>query len=108
MRSIASRSHRRMSVATWSLRLRPVCRRLPASPTSAVRRFSMFRCTSSSSRFQANSPRSISPAICAMPRSISTRSCAPMMPWRASIFACASEPRISWAAMRWSKSTLAV
>jgi hypothetical protein len=38
-----------MSVATWSLRLRPVCRRLPASPTSAVRRFSMLRWTSSSS-----------------------------------------------------------
>jgi hypothetical protein len=39
MVSMASRSHRRMSVATWSLRLRPVCRRLPASPTRAVRRF---------------------------------------------------------------------
>jgi hypothetical protein len=52
-----------MSVATWSLRLRPVCRRLPASPTRAVRRFSMFRWTSSSSRFQLNSPRSISPNL---------------------------------------------
>ena len=34
--SIAWRRYRRTSVATWSLRERPVCRRLPASPTSAV------------------------------------------------------------------------
>ena len=47
---MASRSHSRMSVATWSLRERPVCRRLPASPTSAVSRASMLRCTSSRSR----------------------------------------------------------
>jgi hypothetical protein len=32
--SISPRSHSRTSVATWSLRLRPVCSRLPASPTS--------------------------------------------------------------------------
>ena len=38
-----------MSVATWSLRERAVCRRLPASPTSAVSRRSMLRCTSSRS-----------------------------------------------------------
>ena len=38
----------------------PVCSRLPASPTSAVSRFSMLRCTSSRSRDHANSPRSIS------------------------------------------------
>ncbi len=49
MSSIAARRYRRMSVATWSLRERPVCSRLPASPTSSVRRFSMFRCTSSRS-----------------------------------------------------------
>jgi hypothetical protein len=60
MSSIASRSHRRMSVATWSLRERPVCRRLPASPTSAVRRFSMLRCTSSSASFHSKAPDSIS------------------------------------------------
>ncbi len=54
IRSISPRSHRRTSVATWSLRLRPVCRRLPASPTSAVRRASMFRCTSSRSSFHSN------------------------------------------------------
>ena len=49
-----------MSVATWSLRERPVCRRLPASPTSAVRRFSMLRCTSSRSSDHSNLPDSIS------------------------------------------------
>ena len=37
MASISSRSHRRTSVATWSLRERPVCSRLPASPASAIR-----------------------------------------------------------------------
>ena len=31
-----------------------------------------------------------------------------MMPWRASILAWASEPRMSWRAMRLSKKTLAV
>ena len=46
--SISPRSHSRTSVATWSLRERPVCSRLPASPTSCVSRASMLRCTSSS------------------------------------------------------------
>ena len=63
MASISPRSHRRTSVATWSLRLRPVCRRLPASPTSCVRRASMFRCTSSRSSFHSNWPASISGRI---------------------------------------------
>jgi hypothetical protein len=44
----------------------------------------------------------------AMPRSMSARSAAPMMPCLASIRACASEPRMSWRHMRWSKSTEAV
>ncbi len=49
IRSISSRSQRRTSVATWSLRERPVCRRLPASPASSIRRASMLRWTSSRS-----------------------------------------------------------
>jgi hypothetical protein len=56
MTSISDTSHRRTSVATWSLRLRPVCRRLPASPTSWVSRASMFRCTSSRSSFHSKAP----------------------------------------------------
>ena len=49
--SISPRSHRRTSVATWSLRLRPVCRRLPAMPTSSVVARPTLRCTSSRSSF---------------------------------------------------------
>jgi hypothetical protein len=45
---------------------------------------------------------------CAMPRSMSARSAALMMPCLASIRAWASEPRMSWRHMRWSKSTEAV
>ncbi|CFU00382.1 Uncharacterised protein [Bordetella pertussis] len=97
-----------MSVATWSLRERPVCRRLPASPTSSTRRFSMFRCTSSRSSSHWNEPASISERICCMPRWMSARSWAEMMPCAASMSACASEPRMSWRAMRLSKSTEAV
>ena len=55
--SIAARRYSRMSVATWSLRERAVCRRLPASPTSSVRRRSMLRCTSSRSIDQAKRAR---------------------------------------------------
>ena len=74
--SISPRSHSRTSVATWSLRERPVCSRLPASPTSCVSRASMFRCTSSRSSFHSKRPASISCAICAMPRSIAAWSSA--------------------------------
>ena len=72
--SISARSQSRRSVATWSLRERPVCSRLPASPTSAVRRFSTLKWTSSRSRDQGNSPRAISPRIVFIPRSIAARS----------------------------------
>jgi hypothetical protein len=46
--------------------------------------------------------------IVAMPCSIAARSSAPMMPWRASMRACASEARISCRHMRRSKKTEAV
>ena len=48
MSSSASRSQSRTAVATWSLRDRPVCRRLPASPIRSVSTDSTFMCTSSS------------------------------------------------------------
>ena len=38
----SARSHRRISVATWSLRERPVCSFLPATPISSVSAASMF------------------------------------------------------------------
>src|SRR3989344_2557644 len=105
IRSISPRSHKRTSVATWSLRLRPVCRRLPASPTSWVRRASMFRCTSSRSSFHSKAPDSISCVICAMPRWMEAWSEAEMMPCAASISACARLPAISACHRRLSKKT---
>ncbi len=106
--SIASRSQSRRSVATWSLRERAVCRRLPASPARAISRFSMLRWTSSKSRDQTNAPRSISPWIVVRPPSMAARSAADNTPTAASIRACASEPAMSAAASRRSKSTEAV
>ena len=103
--SISPRSHRRRSVATWSLRDRPVCRRLPASPTSAVSRFSMLRCTSSSAIDQAKRPARMSARISVRPRSIAARSSREITPFAASIRACASDPSMSASASRRSKPT---
>ena len=72
--SIASRSHRRTSVATWSLRERAVCSRLPASPTSSVRRRSMLRCTSSRSSDHCELPGADLVADLRQPRSMAVRS----------------------------------
>jgi hypothetical protein len=97
-----------MSVATWSLRERPVCRRLPASPTSSVRRRSMLRCTSSSSIDQGKPPARISAdlrhaaldILQILLRQHADRAC--------SMRACASEPWMSNSASRRSNSTEAV
>ena len=95
MSSIASRSHRRTSVATWSLRERAVCRRLPASPTSAVSRRSILRCTSSCSSDHSNCrcgfPRGSAPGRFRSPRGRRAENAA----LRASMRACASEPSMS-------------
>src|SRR3990172_8695165 len=96
--SISSRSHSRTSVATWSLRERAVCRRLPASPTSAIRRRSMLRCTSSASSDQAMRPARISRRTRASPRSIAARSLREMMARSASMRAGASDASRSWRA----------
>jgi hypothetical protein len=82
---------------------RPVCRRLPASPTSAVRRFSMLRCTSSRSSDQSN---------CRLDFALRSAPCRARcrpgrrrddaLAWPASD-AWASEPRMSCRHMRWSK-----
>ena len=62
-------SHRCRSVATWSLRLRPVWSLPPAGPTSSVRRRSTALWTSSSPSAKANLPDSSSPATWARPSS---------------------------------------
>ena len=48
-RSIASRTQSRRSVATWSLRLRPVCSLRPTSPRRSISARSMCMWMSSSS-----------------------------------------------------------
>ena len=53
-------ANRRVSVATWSLRLRPVCRRAPASPTRSMSARSTAMWMSSSFTSKANSPASMS------------------------------------------------
>ena len=60
----SSLHHSRRSVATWSLRLRPVWRRAPAGPASSVTRRSMAVCTSSSVGAKANVPADSSAATC--------------------------------------------
>ena len=57
-RPAASRANRRKVVATWSLRLRAVCRRAPTSPQSSVTRRSIAMWMSSSSAARTNAPRS--------------------------------------------------
>ncbi len=54
------RHHRRRSVATWSLRLRPVCSLAPTSPASSVTRRSMAVCTSSSPAAKTKRPSATS------------------------------------------------
>ena len=106
--SVSSRSHRRISVATWSLRLRPVCSFLPTAPTISVRRDSTFICTSSSAIDQLNSPASISRSTCCRPSIIVATSSALKISHSLSMVACAIEPWISCRAKRWSKPTEAV
>src|SRR5690606_608759 len=108
MVSISSRSHRRMSVATWSLRLRPVCSFLPVMPMRSVRRASMFMCTSSRSTRQSNWPASISAWMSLSPAMIASRSSAFSTPACSSMVAWAIEPMMSWRYRRLSKSTEAV
>ena len=106
--SVVARNHKRTSVATWSLRLLPVCKRLPASPILSVRRFSMFKCTSSKSSNHSNLPALISAKISPKPDSIAITSVCAIMPCAPSMRACAIEPAISNSAKRLSKLTEAV
>jgi hypothetical protein len=85
----------------------PVCRRLPASPTSAVRRASMFRWTSRG-RAAIRTRRSRSPADLREAALDRARSSAETMPCAASISACARLPAMSARQSRRSNPTLAV
>ena len=85
----------RVSVATWSLRERPVCRRLPASPMRRVSSPSIAMWMSSSSMRNGNVPASISPSISVSPLTMSSQSPWEMIPCLASMRACAMEPAIS-------------
>jgi hypothetical protein len=66
--SQASRAQRRRSVATWSLRERPVCSFAPTSPSRAVRAASTFMCTSSFAASHTKVPARTSSRICPEPR----------------------------------------
>ena len=94
-----------MSVATWSLRERPVCRRAPGVPMSAVRAFSTAMWTSSSFTSQAKAPFEIWPEIFSRPASIAAASSFEIMPCLASILACAREPLMSSCAIALSSSS---
>ena len=66
-------------------------------------RLSTFMCTSSSAREKANRPASISSSTRSRPALIFLASSLEMMPWAASIAACAFEARMSWGARALSK-----
>ena len=90
----------RTPVATWSLRERPVCRRLPASPIRSVSTDSTFMCTSSSDTRHSKAPASMSARMASSPETMASRSASLSTPTSASIVACAIEPRMSCFANR--------
>src|SRR5271157_4818428 len=102
--SIASRTQRRKSTATWSLRERAVCSLPATGPTMSASRLSTFIWMSSSAREKGNFPASISPLTSARPLAMASASAASTIPWRASMATWAREPAISWAASLRSKS----
>jgi hypothetical protein len=102
---MASRTQRRKSVATWSLRERAVWSRPAAVPMASFSRLSTFMCTSSSARENSKLPAEICVAMSSRPLRISWASALVMMPASASIVACALEARMSWGASALSKPT---
>ena len=99
---ISSRSHNRMSSATWSLRDRPVCSFAPAG-VRRVNSASMFMWTSSSSGFHWNLPASISRPIASRPFTMARNSALVSTPIFCNIVAWAIEPRMSCCHSRQSK-----
>ena len=92
-----------MSTATWSLRLRAVCSRLPTSPRRLVSSCSTNICMSSAVMSISSLPLWISSFICSSSPTIALPSASLIMPLAASMAACALLPSISWAYMRLSK-----
>ena len=91
-RSARSRTNSARSVATWSLRERPVWSLPPTGPTISVSRRSTAMWMSSSSSRKSNSPASSSAATASRPRSSSASSSASSTPARSSPAACTREP----------------
>ncbi len=104
----ASRVHSRMSVATWSLRLRPVWSLPPTSPTSSTSALSTFMWTSSRSSLQAIFPARMVSRTFSRPARIARASSSETTPTFASMVTWAREPSMSCSASRWSTSTLAL
>src|SRR5260221_1520542 len=106
--SISARSHRRMSGATWSLRERAVCSRLPASPASSVSRYSILEWTSSRSSDHSKRPARTSSRMRARTASMAATSAAARMRQVPSMRAWATDPWMSTSASRRSKETEAL
>ena len=88
-------------MATWSLRLRPVCSRAPAAPMRSVSTRSIAMWTSSSARSQRERAGARSRGRSAeSPASMASASASVMTPCLASMRACAIEPRMSSAHRR--------
>ena len=102
-RSIARRVQRRRSVATWSLRERPVWSRPATGPTRSARADSRLRWTSSRAGSQVKRSAATSSASDSSPVT-SSSTCSPVSsPARPSPRTCAIEPEMSSAAS--SRST---
>src|SRR5690606_2734219 len=102
------RAHRRRSVATWSLRLRPVWSLAPASPASAVTRRSIAVWMSSSVGSNWKTPVRSSSSTRSSAASTTSASSSERMPARARPRTWARLPARSSAASRRSKPRLTV
>src|SRR5690606_18846019 len=102
------RAHRRRSVATWSLRLRPVWSLAPASPASAVTRRSIAVWMSSSVGSNSKTPVRSSSSTRSSAARTTPASSSVRTPARARPRTCARLPARSSAASRRSKPRLTV
>src|SRR5690606_30085558 len=99
---------RRMSVATWSLRLRAVWSLPPTGPMRAVRWCSTFMWTSSCSSLSSSRPALTSSSTPRRPSSMALPSSAVRIPCSVSMRAWASEPATSSSTMAPSTPTEAL
>ena len=96
--SISSLVYSFISRATWSLRLRPVCRRFPASPIRSVKVPSTKEWISSYSESAGitSLPLSRSSLMPSRPATMASLSASVRIPCFANIFTCAMLPLMSW------------